>query len=65
MEQVMQGIADQTVRMLAPMVGTFLVVFAVLVIAISKVRSRGVRELAASAATLVWLGWMAHIYKVI
>ena len=59
MEQVMQSLATQlTSQVIVPIFGTFLVL-------LSPVRNRFVRQLGGYAAMFTWLGWMAHIYKVV
>lgn len=66
MEQVMQSVATQlTSQIIVPIFGTFLVVFAAFLVLLAPVRNRFVRQLGGYAAMFTWLGWMAHIYKVV
>lgn len=62
----MEGLISQlTSQVLVPIFGTFLVVFAAFLVLLAPVRNRFVRQLGGHAAMFTWLGWMAHIYKVV
>ena len=66
MEQVYQSISTQLLtQVIVPMFGSFIVIFVAMLILLSPVRNRVVRQLGAYAAMFAWLGWMAHVYKVV
>jgi len=66
MEQAMQGIATQVMtNVVVPMFGSMLVIVAVMLVVLTPVRNRFLRQLGAYAAMLTWVGWMANYYKVV
>ena len=66
MEQAMQGIAAQLMtNVVIPMFGSMLVIVAVMLVVLTPVRNRFLRQLGAYAAMLTWVGWMANYYKVV
>ncbi len=62
----MQSLSAQLLtHIIVPMFGSMLVILAAFMVAVAPVRDRVVRQLGAYVAMLTWLGWMAHVYKVV
>ena len=66
MEPMMQSLGAQLLtHIIVPMFGSMLVILGAFMVALAPVRNRVVHQLGAYAAMLTWLGWMAHVYKVV
>lgn len=65
MEQALQSFATQVLsQVVAPIIGTLVIVLLALELLCVFVRNRAIRCVAAYGAALTWLGWMANIYRV-
>jgi hypothetical protein len=68
-EKDMQVVADSITKLivgnLIPTLGAALVIMLAVRLLLSRVRSRGIRELGGMAGALLWFGWLAVYYKVV
>jgi len=65
MEVVAQSLTKLIAENIAPTLGAALIIVLALQLVLSRVRSRGIRELGGMAGALVWFGWLALYYKVV